>query len=61
MFLKVTLHAPPPPQKHAYQVFQWMIYLVEGQGQMNLPGKNSVKKNAFKGAPFSGRGTRVVL
>ena len=48
MFLKVTLHAPPPPQKHVYQVFQWMIYLVEGQGQMNLPGKNSVKKMLSK-------------
>ena len=30
-----------------YQVFQWMIYLVEDHGQMNLPGKISVIINKW--------------
>ena len=32
MFLKVALHVQPLPQKHVYQLVQWMIYLVEGHG-----------------------------
>ena len=59
MFLKVTLYVEPLLQKHAYQVFQWMICLAESHGQMNLPGKSS-RTSAFKGATFSGKGTRVV-
>ena len=38
----------PLPQKHVYQVFQWTIYLVEGHGQMNLPGKNSIINKCFQ-------------
>ena len=30
-----------------YQVFQWMIYLVEDHGQMNLPGKISIIINKW--------------
>ena len=41
IFLKVTLHIEPLPQKHVYQVFQQMMYIAEGHGQMNLPGKSS--------------------
>ena len=48
MFLKITLHVHPLPQKHVYQVFQWIIYLVEGHGQVNVPGKNSVKNKCFQ-------------
>ena len=34
--------------KACLSVFQWMIYLVEGHGQMNLPGKNSIISNGFQ-------------
>ena len=30
MFLKVTLHVQPVPQKHAYQVSIWWVYLQSG-------------------------------
>ena len=60
MFLKVTLHVQPLPQKHVYQVFQWMIYSVEGHGQMNLPDKNFIINKCFQISNFSGRATRVV-
>ena len=56
MFLKVTLHVQPLPQKHAYQIFQWMIYLVEGHVQMNLPGKNSVTNKCFQRSNFFRKG-----
>ena len=29
MFLKVTLHVQTLPQKHVYQVFQWMMHLAK--------------------------------
>ena len=60
MFLKVTLHVQPLPQKHVYQVFQWMIYLVERHGKMNLPGKNSIISKCFQRSNFLRRGTKVV-
>ena len=35
-------------QKHVYQAFQWMIYLVEGHGQINLPGNNYIMNKCFQ-------------
>ena len=47
IFLKFTLHVELLPQKHVYQVFEWVMYLVEGHGQMNLPGENYIINNGF--------------
>ena len=56
IFLKVTLHFQPLPQKHLNQVFQWMIYLVEDHGQMNLPGKNIIINKCFQRSNFFMKG-----
>ena len=56
MFLKITLEVHPLPQKHVYQVFQWMMYLVEGHGRVNLPGKNSIINKFFQRNNFFKKG-----